>query len=153
MAVTYVKNPDKAYTPPIPTFTTDPLPGPTTITVDGGALMRDLMNSSHSSLLKPPPRDIPPRPIHGPPPTETLATEIADGTSKREKHESVSGYDKSTIEAVQVSILIAMPQRTTSARRITTESAGPLELGVVNIPLGHSAPRWAARQSIRPPPQ
>lgn len=157
MAVTYVKNPDKTHMPPIPALATGPLSGPvsgpTTITVDGGTLMRDLANPSQSSLLLPPSRDIQLRSISGPPPTEALTTEIAEGTPKRQKHESVSGYDKSTIEAVQVSVLIVMPQRPISTRRHTTESAGPLELGVVNIPLGHSAPRWAARQSIRPPPQ
>lgn len=157
MSVTYVKNPDKSYVPPVPVFTTDPLSGqvygPTTITMDGGALMRDLVNPSQSSLSQPSLQDIPPRPVPGPPPTETLAPEIANGTSKRQKHESAGGYDKSTIEAVQVSVLIVMPQRPTPPRRHTTESAGPLELGVASIPLGHCAPRWTARQSIRPPPQ
>jgi hypothetical protein len=157
MSVTYVKNPDKTHVPPIPAFTTDPLSGqvsgPAAITVDGGALMRDLVNASQSSFLQLPSQDNPPRPIPGPPPTETLAAEFANGTSRRQKHESVGGYDKSTIEAVQVSILIVMPQRPTTTSRHTTESAGPLELGVASIPLGHSAPRWAARQSIRPPPQ
>lgn len=157
MTVTYVKNPTKTYIPPIPSFPIDPstgrVSGPTTITVDGNALMRDLVNSSQSSLLQPPSRDIPPCPIPGPPPAETLAADIAEGTSKRQKRESIGGYDKSTIEAVQVSILIAMPQRPTPTRRHTTESAGPLEVGIVNVPLGQSAPRWAARQSIRPPPQ
>ena len=153
MSVTYVKNPDKAHVPPVPAFTTDSLSGqaagPTTITVDGGALMRDLVNQSQSSLSQPSSQDIPPRPVPGPPPTETLSAE----TSQRQKHESVGGYDKSTIEAVQVSILIVMPQRPASPRRHTTESSGPLELGVANIPLGHSAPRWATRQSLHPPPQ
>jgi len=157
MTVTYVKNPDKTHIPPVPAFTTGPLPcqvsGPTTITVDGYALIRDLVNSSQSSLLQPPFRDNPPRPIPGPPPTETPATELVDGTSKRQNRESASGYDKSTIEAVQVSTLIVMPQRPASTHRHATGSAAPLELGVVNIPLGPSAPRWAARQSIRPPPQ
>lgn len=157
MNVTYVKNPSKTHVPPMPTLTSDPSTGqvfgPTAITMDGSTLTRDLVNSSQSSLLQPPSRDIPPRPTPGPPPAGTLATEIAERTSKRQKHESMSGYDKSTIEAVQVSILIAMPQRPVPTRRHTTESAGPLELGVANVPLGHTAPRWAARQSIRPPPQ
>jgi len=156
MTVTYVKNPNKTHIQPIPTFidlSTGQFSGPTTITVDGNALIRDLANSSQSSLPQPPSRDIPPRPIPGPPPAEALAAEITEWSSKRRKHESMSGYDKSTIEAVQVSILIAMPQRPTTTRRHTTESAGPLELGTVSIPLGHSAPGWAVRQSIRPPPQ
>ena len=157
MAVTYVKNPEKAQIPPVPSFAAEPLYGqafgPTTIRVNGGDLMRDLVNPSQSSLLQPPSRDIPPRPIPTPPPTEALAAEVTQRTSKRRKHESVGGYDKSTIEGVQVSVLIAMPQRSTSTRRHTLEFAGPIELGVVNIPLGHSAPRWAARHSIHPPPQ
>lgn len=158
MNVTYVKNPNKAHIPPIPipTFIAEPstvqIPGPTTITVDGSVLMGDLANSSQYSLPQPPSREILPRHTPGPYPTEALALEVA-GSSKRQKHESISGYDKSTIEAVQVSILIAMPQRPIPVRRHTTESTGPLELGVANVPLGHSAPRWAARQSIRPPAQ
>ncbi|KAF9788047.1 hypothetical protein BJ322DRAFT_601990 [Thelephora terrestris] len=157
MTVTYVKNPTKTHVPPIPPFPVDPLTGrvsgPTTLTVDGNALLRDLVNSSQSSLLQRPSRDTPSRPIPGPPPAEAHAADNAGGTSKRQKHESMSGYDKSTIEAVQVSVLIAMPQRPTAIRRHTTASAGPLEVGIVNIPLGHSAPRWSARQSIRPSPQ
>jgi hypothetical protein len=160
MVVTYVTNPNKSHIPPIPMSTTDlstgPVSGPTAITLDGNALLRDLANSSQSSLPQLPSRGIPPRPIPGPPPVETLTTYGAGETSKRYKYESMSGYDKSTIEAVQVSVLIAMPQRPTSIRPTrshTTESAGPLELGVVHVPLEHSAQRWTARQSIRPPPQ
>jgi len=156
MTVTYVKNPNKAIPLiPIPPAhpSTGPIPDPTAITVDGNALMRDLPNSSQSSLSQPPSRDIPPRPIPGPPPAETLAAEIAARTSRHDKRVSTGVYDKSTIEAVQVSVLISMPQRQTPTNHHTTESAGPLELGVVHIPLGHSAPKWAARRSIRPPPQ
>lgn len=155
MSVTYVKNPNKTHAPPIPSSSLPPLgqiPEPTTITIDGNALMRGLPNSSQSSLSPPPSRDVPPRPIPGPPLPDNLAAEIASRMSKRKKHESMGRYDKSTIEAVQVSVLITMPQRPTSTSRHTPEPAGPLELGVVHIPLGQSAPKWAARQSIRPPP-
>lgn len=158
MTVTYVKDPIRSQMPPIPTSITDPstgqCSGPAAITVDGTSLMRDLANSSQSSLPQFPFRDAPLRSIPGHPPAQTLVAETTVGTSKRQKHESTSGYDKSTIEAVQISVLIAMPQRPISTPRHTTESAGPLELGVARIPLGHhSASRWAARQSIRPPPQ
>lgn len=147
MTVTYVKNPEKAHTPPIPIPPTRPSMGsgsePITITTDDNTLMRGLPNSSQSSLSQPPSRDTPPDPTPGPPLVEALATGLASRTSKHKRHENTSGYDKSTIEAVQVSVLVAMPQQPTSTRH-TTESPGPLELGVVHIPLGHSTPRWAA---------
>lgn len=151
MTVTYVKCSNKSRIPPIPTPpihpSMDTVPEPTIITPDGNALMINLSNLSQSSLLRPPSRDIPPGLTPGPPPAETLATELASRISTR-KHENMSGYDKSAIEAVQVSVFVAMPQRPASTHHHTT--AGPLELGVVHIPLGHAAPRWAARQSIRP---
>ena len=156
MSVTYVKNLNKTHIPPIPIPSTPligEIPEPTTITMDGNALMRGLLNSSQLSLSQPPSRDVPPRRTPGPPPAEALATEPASGMSTRKNRESVSGYDKSAIEAVQVSVLIAMPQRPTFTRRHTPESAGPLELGVAHIPLGHPALKWAARRSMRLPPQ
>ena len=152
ITVTYVKNPNKTHIPSTARPSIDPVPEQNTIIMDDSTLIRDLLNPSQTSLSQPPSRDIPPGPTPGPPPVDTLAMELASRTSNRKKHESVGGYDKSAIEAVQVSILIAMPQRP-ATRRHATESAGPLELGVVHVPLGHSAPRWAARQSIHPPPQ
>lgn len=114
--------------------------------------MTDYSNSSQLSFFQPPSRDIPPGLTPGPPPAETLVTELASRTSTRKKRESTSGYDKSTIEAVQVSVLVSMPQRPAFTRHHVAGPAGPLELGVVHIPLEHSAPRWVARQSIRPLP-
>lgn len=156
MTVTYVKSPNKSHAPLIPASPIqppmDPVSEPTTITVDGDALIMNIPNLSQSSFLQPPSRDITPSPTPGPPPADSLTTELASGISNRKKHESMCRYDKSTIEAVQVSVLIAMPQRPTFTRCRVTESPGPLELGVVHVPIWHSASKWAARQSIRPPP-
>jgi hypothetical protein len=148
MTVTYVKSPNKTHIPLIPAPPIHPQMGPvpeqTTITTDGDALIMNISNLSQFSLLQPPSRDIPPCPTPGPPPADTLTTELVSRATSCKRSGSVSGYDKSTIEAVQVSVLIAMPQRPTFT--------GPLELGVVHVPLGHTASRWTARQSIRPLP-
>jgi len=54
----------------------------------------------------------------------------------------VSSYDKAAIEAVQVSVLISMPKRPEETETVPT--AGPLELGVVNVGLG-SEQVWKQR--------